>query len=110
MGPWIWNAIAFALVLIAAGGITWWLAKGCVVTRVGAGGAIVGSLLALGSLLVLLDIDAAMRVSYTLMGLSGVWLLAWALAGGIRGQRIARAEDAEQALGPLRGSADTGRR
>jgi len=97
VGAWIWSAIAFAIVLVIAGGITWWLAKGCIVTIVGAVGAIVGSLLALGSLLLLLDVETAMRVSYTLMGVSGVWLLAWALAGGIRGHRNARTDAAAEA-------------
>ena len=84
-----------AIVLVIAGGIAWWLAHGCVVTRIGAAGAIFGGVVALGSLAVMIDFDAALRVSASLTVLSGIWLLGFALAGGIRGQRALRAETAE---------------
>ena len=44
--------------------------------------------------LLLLDPDAALRVAAVLTIGSGAWLLGWALAGGIRGQRALRAEEA----------------
>ncbi len=88
-----------AIVLVIAGGIAWWLARGCALTIVGATGAILGGLVALFSLVVLLDPDAGLRVSFIVTVGAGVWLLAWALAGGIRGQRLLRAE--EQAAGEV---------
>lgn len=93
MGTWIWGAAVMAIVLIIAGGIAWWLAHGCPLTRIGAAGAVLGGVVALGSLAVMLDFDAALRLSATLTVVSGVWLLVWALAGGIRGQRMLRAEE-----------------
>lgn len=66
-----------AVVVIIAGGIAWWLARGCVVTIVGAAGAIVGGLAALGSLVVLLDPEVALRAAPLITAASGVWLLAW---------------------------------
>lgn len=93
VGAWIWGAVVLAIVLIFAGAIAWWLARGCVLTMIGATGAIVGGVVALVSLAVLLDTDAALRVAGVLTVLSGVWLLAWALAGGIRGQRLLREEE-----------------
>lgn len=81
-----------AIVLVIAGGIAWWLARGCVLTIIGATGAILGGLVALISLVLLLDPDVGLRVAFIVTVGSGVWLLAWALAGGIRGQRMLRAE------------------
>lgn len=94
---WIWGAVVFAIVLVFAGGLAWWLARGCVLTIVGATGAILGGVVALISLAVLLDPEAGLRVAAILTIGSGAWLLAWALAGGIRGQRLLRAEEAEVA-------------
>lgn len=94
---WIWGAVVFAIVLVFAGGVAWWLARGCVLTMVGATGAILGGVVALISLAVLLDPEAGLRVAAILTIGSGAWLLAWALAGGIRGQRLLRAEGAEVA-------------
>ncbi len=82
-----------AVVLIGAGGIAWWLARGCVLTMIGAAGAVIGGVVALISLAVLLDLDTGLRVAFIVTVVSGVWLLAWALAGGIRGQRQLRAEE-----------------
>ena len=82
-----------AIVLVIAGGIAWWLARGCVLTIIGATGAILGGLVALISLVLLLDPEIGLRVSFIVTVGSGVWLLAWALAGGIRGQRLLRAEE-----------------
>jgi hypothetical protein len=90
---WIWGAVVLALVLVTAGGIAWWLARGCVLTRVGATGAIFGGVLSLIALVVLLDPEAGLRAAAVITIGSGVWLLAWALAGGIRGQRLLRAEE-----------------
>jgi len=95
---WTWGAVAFAVVLIFAGGIAWWLARGCVLTIIGATGAVVGGLAALFSVVLLLDPDAALRVAAVLTIGSGAWLLGWTLAGGIRGQRALRAEEAAQAI------------
>ena len=92
MGSWIWGAAVMAIVLIFAGGIAWWLARGCKLTMTGAAGAVVGGVIALGALAIMLDFDAALRLSATLTIGSGVWLLAFALAGGIRGQRLLNAE------------------
>ena len=82
-----------AIVLVIAGGIAWWLARGCALTLTGATGAILGGVMSLIALAVLLDPDAGLRVSFIVTVGSGVWLLAWALAGGIRGQRLLRAEE-----------------
>ena len=82
-----------AIVLVIAGGIAWWLARGCVLTIVGATGAIIGGVMSLIALVVLLDPDAAQRAAAIITVGSGAWLLAWALAGGIRGQRLLRAEE-----------------
>lgn len=94
VGAWVWGAVVLAIVLVIAGGIAWWLARGCRLTMTGAAGAVIGGVFALISLAVLLDTDAALSIAAFLTIGSGVWLLAWALAGGIRGQRLARAEDA----------------
>ena len=96
MGTWIWGAAVMAIVLILAGGLAWLLARGCVLSMIGAIGAVVGGVIALGSLAVMLDFDAALRLSATLTVASGAWLLAFALAGGIRGQRMLHAETAAQ--------------
>ena len=97
---WIWGAVVLALVLVIAGGIAWWLAHGCMLTRVGATGAIFGGVLSLFALVVLLDPEAGLRASAIITIGAGVWLLAWALAGGIRGQRLLRAEErADAAVG-----------
>jgi hypothetical protein len=89
----MWGAVVLAIVLVIAGGIAWWLARGCVLTMVGATGAIVGGVMSLIALVVLLDPDAGLRAAAIITVGSGVWLLAWALAGGIRGQRLLRAEE-----------------
>lgn len=107
---WIWGAVVLAIVLVLAGGIAWWLARGCKLTMVGAAGAIVGGVVALVSLLVLLDPDVALRAAATITVASGVWLLAWALAGGIRGQRVQRAEEAADAAALGRADAAAGLR
>ncbi|MDR7183217.1 hypothetical protein ACFVSU_05520 [Microbacterium sp. NPDC058062] len=104
MDAWIWGAVVLAIVLVIAGGIAWWLARGCVLTIIGATGAILGGLVALISLVLLLDPDVGLRVAFIVTVGSGVWLLAWALAGGIRGQRMLRAEqraDAEARAVPV---------
>lgn len=88
MGEWMWSAVVMAVVVIIAGGIAWWLARGCVVTIVGAAGAIVGGLAALGSLVVLLDPEVALRAAPLITAASGVWLLAWAFAGAQRNRRL----------------------
>ena len=92
MGAWVWGAVALAIVLIVAGGIAWWLARGCRLTITGAAGAVAGGVMSLIALTVLLDTDLSLRLAALLTIGSGAWLLAWALAGGIRGQRLARAE------------------
>ena len=92
MGSWIWGAAVMAIVLIFAGSLAWFLARGCKLTMTGAVGAVVGGVIALGALAIMLDFDAALRLSATLTIASGVWLLAFALAGGIRGQRLLNAE------------------
>ena len=94
---WIWGAVVLAIVLVIAGGIAWWLARGCVLTIVGATGAIIGGVMSLIALVVLLDPDAAQRAAAIITVGSGAWLLAWALAGGIRGQRLLRAEERAEA-------------
>lgn len=90
---WIWGAVVLAIVLVIAGGIAWWLARGCVLTIIGATGAILGGVVSLIALAVLIDLDTGLRVAAILTVGSGAWLLAWALAGGIRGQRLLRAEE-----------------
>lgn len=89
--------MVFAIVLVFAGGVAWWLARGCVLTMVGATGAVVGGVVSLISLAVLLDPEAGLRVAAILTICSGAWLLAWTLAGGIRGQHLLRAEQAAAA-------------
>ena len=90
-----------AIVLVIAGGIAWWLARGCTLTRIGAAGAVIGGVVSLMSLAALLDTDASLRIAALLTIGSGAWLLAWALAGGVRGQRLMRDEEAG-ALAPAR--------
>lgn len=100
----MWGAVVLAIVLVIAGGIAWWLARGCTLTIIGAAGAVLGGVVSLVSLAVLLDTEAALRTAATLTIASGVWLLAWALAGGIRGQRGLRAEEAAALAGASRRS------
>jgi len=100
MGAWMWGAVVMAIVLIVAGGITWWIANGCTVAIVGAVGAILGGLAALACLAILIDPEMALRVSPILTVLSAVWLLSWALASGIRAQRLARAVPAAPPMAP----------
>ena len=88
MGEWMWSAVVMSIAVVVAGGIAWWLARGCVVTIIGAVGAIVGGLAALACLVIIIDPDVALRAAPVLTALSGVWLLAWALAGGLRNRRI----------------------
>ncbi|WP_248152896.1 hypothetical protein [Microbacterium aoyamense] len=97
---WIWGSVVLAIALVFAGGVAWWLAKGCVVTRIGAVGAIVGGLGALGCLTIMFDTDAAIRIATVLVAVFGVWLFAWAIAGGVRGQRLDRAREAEAVVAP----------
>jgi hypothetical protein len=61
MGEWMWGAVVMSVAVIIAGGIAWWLARGCVVTIIGAAGAILGGLASLGCLVVLIDLDSALR-------------------------------------------------
>ncbi|GAA2009734.1 hypothetical protein GCM10009739_22050 [Microbacterium ulmi] len=86
--------MVFAIALVVAGIVAWWLARGCVVTRVGAVGAVLGGVLSLGGLVLLIDPDAAFRTSATVTIAAGTWLFAFAIAGAVRGQRIERAERA----------------
>jgi hypothetical protein len=88
MGEWMWSAVVMAIVVIIAGGIAWWLARGCVVTIIGAAGAILGGLAALASLVVLLDPEIALRAAPIITAASGVWLLVWAFAGAQRNRRL----------------------
>ncbi len=88
MDEWLWSAVILSIAVVVAGGIAWWLARGCVVTIVGAIGAILGGLAALASLVLIVDPDAALRAAPVLTALSGAWLLGWALAGGLRNRRI----------------------
>ncbi|MGL4257098.1 MAG: hypothetical protein ACRCSL_12250 [Microbacterium sp.] len=94
VGVWVWGTVVLAIVLVIAGGIAWWLARGCALTRIGALGAVLGGVVALGALAMVLDTDAALTAAASLTIVSGAWLLGWALAGGIRGQRLLRAEEA----------------
>jgi hypothetical protein len=103
MSEWLWSAVILSIAVIVAGGIVWWLAKGCVVTLIGAAGAILGGLAALGCLVVLIDLDSALRAAALLTAASGIWLLAWAFAGAQRNRRImARAAAAHGTAAPLR--------
>jgi hypothetical protein len=103
MGEWMWSAVVMSIAVIVAGGIAWWLARGCVVTIIGAVGAILGGLAALACLVIIIDPDVALRAAPVLTAVSGVWLLAWALAGGLRNRRImARAAAVESAAVTLR--------
>lgn len=92
MDAWIWGAVSLAIVLILAGGLAWWLARGCVLTMIGATGAVIGGVASLISLVVLLDPITSLRTATIVTVVSGAWLLAWAIAGGIRGQRLLRAD------------------
>lgn len=95
MGAGVWAAVIISLVIVLAGAIAWWLANGCHLTRVGAAGALVGGVASLITLAALLDPDAALRASGIITVVSGAWLLGWALAGGIRGQRLLEREERE---------------
>ncbi|WP_169581378.1 MULTISPECIES: hypothetical protein [Microbacterium] len=92
VGVWVWGAAVLALVIVAAGAIAWWLARGCRLTRIGAAGAMLGGVVSLVAVAAVLDTDASLRTAGALTIVSGAWLLGWALAGGIRGQRLLRAE------------------
>ena len=89
---WIWGAVSLAIALILAGGLAWLLARGCVLTMVGATGAIIGGVVSLVCLVVLLDPVTGLRTAAVVTVVSSAWLLVWALAGGIRGQRLLRAQ------------------
>ena len=102
MGEWMWSAVVMSIAVVVAGGIAWWLARGCVVTIIGAVGAIVGGLAALACLVIIIDPDVALRAAPVLTALSGVWLLAWALAGGLRNRRIIARAAAVEGGGALR--------
>jgi hypothetical protein len=109
---WLWSAVVMSIAVVVAGGIAWWLARGCVVTIIGAFGAILGGLAALGCLVAIADPDLALRVAPVLTTASGVWLLAWALAGGLRNRRMLARAAAQPAQGGARSSraADAGER
>jgi hypothetical protein len=81
VGVWVWGTVVLAIVLVIAGGIAWWLARGCALTRIGALGAVLGGVVALGALAMVLDTDAALTAAASLTIVSGAWLLGWALAG-----------------------------
>src|SRR6478735_9428773 len=89
MSEWMWSAVIMSVAVIVAGGIAWWLARGCVVTIIGAVGAILGGLASLGCLVVLLDPDVALRAAPLLTAASGIWLLVWAFSGAQRNKRLA---------------------
>jgi hypothetical protein len=88
MGEWLWSAVVLSIAVIFAGGIVWWLAKGCVVTLVGAAGAILGGLASLACLVLIIDPEGALRAAPLLTAASGIWLLAWAFAGAQRNTRL----------------------
>ena len=88
MSEWLWSAVILSIAVIVAGGIVWWLAKGCVVTVIGAAGAIVGGLASLGCVVVMIDLDSALRAAALLTAASGIWLLVWAFAGAQRNRRL----------------------
>ncbi len=98
----MWGAVVMSVAVIIAGGIAWWLARGCIVTIIGAAGAILGGLASLGCLVVLIDLDTALRAAPLLTAASGVWLLAWALAGGLRNKRLIARAAADAATPSLR--------
>lgn len=94
VGVWVWGAVVLAFVLVLAGALAWWLARGCTLTRIGASGAVLGGVVSLLALTLVIDPDAALSAAAAVTIGSGAWLLGWALAGGIRGQRMLRAEEA----------------
>ena len=102
MGEWMWSAVVMSIAVVVAGGIAWWLARGCVVTIIGAAGAILGGLASLGCLVLLIDLDTALRAAALLTAASGIWLLAWALAGGLRNKRLVARAAADAAATALR--------
>jgi hypothetical protein len=102
MDEWMWGAVVMSVAVIIAGGIAWWLARGCVVTIIGAAGAILGGLASLACLVVLIDLDTALRAAPLLTAASGVWLLSWALAGGLRNKRLIARAAADTATPSLR--------
>jgi len=98
----MWGAVVMSVAVIIAGGIAWWLARGCVVTIIGAAGAILGGLASLGCLVVLIDLDSALRSAALLTAAPGIWLLAWALAGGLRNKRLVSRAAADAAASSVR--------
>ena len=102
MSEWLWSAVVMSIAVIVAGGIVWWLAKGCVVTMVGAFGAILGGLASLACLVLIIDPDTALRAAPLLTAASGIWLLVWVFAGAQRGRRLT----ARAAAVPVDGSAN----
>ncbi|SFS15758.1 hypothetical protein SAMN04487846_3170 [Microbacterium sp. cf046] len=89
MDGWLWSAVVLSIAVVVAGGIVWWIARGCVVTIIGAAGAILGGLASLGCLVAMLDQDVSLRAAALLTAGAGVWLLIWAFAGSIRNRRLA---------------------
>ena len=72
------------------------------VTIIGAAGAILGGLASLGCLVFMIDLDAALRAAALLTAASGIWLLAWAFAGGLRNKRLVARPAADAAATSLR--------
>lgn len=102
MSEWLWSAVVLSIAVLVAGGIVWRLARGCVVTLIGASGAILGALASLCCLVVIADTDTALRAAPLLTAASGIWLLAWSFAGAQRNKRLsARAAAAAE---PARGA------
>ncbi len=86
----MWGAVLSSVVLIAAGGLVWWLWGGCSLSLTGAVGTVVGGIISLVPLLVMADQELALRMSFVLTLVTAAWLLGWVLASGIRAQRLAR--------------------
>lgn len=100
----LWGAVISSVVLVAVGGLVWWLWGACALALTGAVGTVIGGVLSLLPLVLLPDQDVALRVSFGITVLAVGWLLGWAIASGIRGQRLAREAEAH-ALGAARSAA-----
>jgi threonine/homoserine/homoserine lactone efflux protein len=90
----MWGAVISSVVLIAAGGLVWWLWGGCWLSLTGAIGTVVGGALSIVPLFVVPDQDVALRVSFIVTLVTVVWLLGWVLASGVRAGRLAREQAA----------------
>lgn len=90
MGADVWAVVTLSIALVFAGAIAWWIGQDCIVTIIGACGAVLAGAVAVVTLAASVDPTAAMSVALMIIAVGGVWLLGFSIAGGIRWQRRSR--------------------